>query len=131
MPTKHESLPLLNLIMKSDLLMRDKNNLNVLTDVDILKSFRLPLMNDEETYEGSSLGRLLRDRTVRPTRQTWIKFLKTAKDCNLGVEDAADLYFYYLDKQQNNEPVDLPPNITGTALDGLGLSGDEEKKPCD
>lgn len=128
---KHENLPLLNLLMKSDMLVRDDTTNNILTDVDILKTFRLPVINNDETYEGSSVGRLLRDRTNRPTRQTWIKFLKTAQDCGLGAPDAADLYFHYLDKQQNNEPIDLPPNVVGTSLDGLGLSGDdEETKSC-
>ena len=129
---KHQNLPMLNVLIKADMLVRDPNTPDILSDVDIFKSFNLPVMDNEDIYENSTIGRLLKERLNRPSRDTWMKFMKTAEDCGLGATDAADLYFHYLDKQ-TQEPIDIQPNITGSSIDGLGLSADEdkEKKPCD
>lgn len=106
---------------------------DLLTDMDILKSFNMPVLNDEQIFEGSYVSKMLKERDKRPTRNTWILFLKTAEDCGLNATDAAELYFHYLEKQENPfMPTDeAPPNIVGSSIDGLGLSADEDKKKKD
>lgn len=131
---RHEGLPLLKMLAKSDLLVRDTNT-DILTDLDILKAFDLPLIKDDDIFEGSVVARMLKERDKRPTRDTWSKFMKTATDCGLGAQDAGELYFHYLDKQNPLIPHDeVEPNIGGSSIDGLGLSADgggEGEEKCD
>ena len=138
---KHTNIPILGMLTKTGAALRSNNpeDSNLLTDMDILKSFDLPVMNDEHLYKNSSVARLLRERENRPSKSLWSKFMKTADDCGLSANDAADLYFHLLskDNRQEHNPMmpsdEAPPNVGGSAIDGLGLSADGRKddEDCD
>ena len=112
------------------------SSFDMLSDVDILKSFNIaPNTQDSEIYEGSLVSLLLKNRNKRPSKNTWNALCELAKSNGLYVADAANLYFYIKDQypmRNDIQPDDAPPNITGDAAGGFGLMGDNKKeKDCD
>lgn len=73
-----------------------------LSDVDILKSFNLPLSTKlEDIHEGTLAYRLLEDRENRPSKPLWEKCMQIAKSSNAQSLPtfAAELYLEVLTKQ--------------------------------
>ena len=121
-------------ILKAVLSLEDiqrENNINfdVMSDVDILKAFNLPLdMSDEEVYEGSLVNRLLKNRQERPSRNTWDIYMNIAKSNDLVTADAAEMYFYVKDKypirDESKPDEDGQPGVSVDAFEGMGLMMD-------
>ena len=122
-------------------LPKTSSDAQLLTDIDILKSFDLDeTTNIEDLIEGTLVHKMLVDRTSRPTAEWWNSSMLMAKAIDTVAEPAffsAFLYyepdtfdvidFIALAEVTRGKPQDLEmmPNTSGgSAIDGLGMSAD-------
>ena len=122
-------------------LPKTSSDAQLLTDIDILKSFDLDeTTNIENLIEGTLVHKMLVDRTSRPTAEWWKSSMLIAKAIDTVAEPAffsAFLYyepdtfdvtdFIELAEVTRGKPQDLEmmPNTSGgSAIDGLGMSAD-------
>ena len=128
-----------------------EDNLSLVDDISILKSFELdPTTNVEELIKGTLVYKMLTDRESRPTLEWWESSLLLAKSLNTLETPAflaAFLYyepetFYLGDFIEKAEPSDrgnpqdlemMPNSSGGSPIDGLGLMADGpgDDEDCD
>jgi len=130
-----------------------ENNLTLIDDINILKSFNLnETTNVEDIVGGTLLHKMLTDRTSRPTAEWWEASMLLAKSNDFVDEPAFFSAFLYYEPDtfevgdfltiekakpsERSEPQDLemmPNSSGGSPIDGLGLMadgpGDDEE--CD
>lgn len=139
----------LKLLAKLESMEKQINSdFDFLTDIDIVKSFRLPPNTQtSDLGEGTLVHRLLDDRANRPSKSLWDGCLRLAKAMNSENESifAAEVYFDILEKQIVEEKKYPPGNRPGggdTMMDnstagaadtggGSFLSADETEKTGD
>jgi len=134
-------------------LPKTSSDAQLLTDIDILKSFDLDeTTNIEDLIEGTLVHKMLVDRTSRPTAEWWNSSMLMAKAIDTVAEPAFFSAFLYYEPDTfdvtnfielavvtRGKPQDLEmmPNTSGgSAIDGLGMSADghhgpEDDKDCD
>jgi hypothetical protein len=136
-------------------LPKTSSDTQLITDIDILKSFNLDeTTNIEELIEGTLVHKMLIERSSRPTMEWWESSMLIAKSIDIIDEPAffsAFLYyepdtfdvadFIELKKAEitRGKPQDLemmPNSSGGSAMAGLGMSADghhgpEDDKDCD
>ena len=136
-------------------LPKTSSDTQLVTDIDILKSFNLDeTTNIEELIEGTLVHKMLIERSSRPTMEWWESSMLIAKSIDVVDEPAffsAFLYyepdtfditdFIELNKAEitRGKPQDLemmPNSSGGSAMEGLGMSADghhgpEDDKDCD
>jgi hypothetical protein len=125
-------------------LPKTSSDAQLLTDIDILKSFDLDeTTNIENLIEGTLVHKMLVDRTSRPTAEWWESSMLIAKSIDVIGEPAffsAFLYyepdtfdiidFIEIEKAEitRGKPQDLemmPNSSGGSPIDGLGMSADD------
>lgn len=97
----------LTLLAKIDLMEREINpDFEFLSDIDIIKSFRLPVDTQvTDLHEGTWAYQLLKNRKERPSIQLWKECIQIADSVNSSNSAlfAAELYFDVLIKDKSEE----------------------------
>ena len=150
-----QSLDVLKIWASVDRALPKDEELSVIDDLSILKSFGLETStNIEDLIEGTLVHKMLVDRANRPTKEWWESGLELAKSVD-GMEEPAicTAFLYYepdtfdmRDFQKANSSMSSDPatrhgetqdvqNVgSASPIDGLGMSADDhapEDKDCD
>jgi len=139
-----KSIDILKIWGSVDRVIPKTDNIDVVDDINILKSFNLDkTTNVEELVEGTLVHKMLIDRSSRPTSDWWYSSMLLAKSIDAVSEPAffsAFLYyepdtfditnFIEIEKAEliQGKPQDLemmPNSSGGSAIDGLGMSADD------
>jgi len=145
----NQSIDVLKIWASVDRVLPKDDELSLVDDLSILKSFGLETFtNIEDLVEGTLVHKMLVDRASRPTKEWWESGIKLAESVE-GMEEPAicTAFLYYepdtfdmRDFQKANssmssdratrhgETQDMQNVGSASAIDGLGMSADELEK---
>ena len=144
-----QSLDILKIWASVDRTLPKDDDLTLIDDLSILKSFDLGTsINVEDLVEGTLVHKMLVDRATRPTKEWWEAGIKLAVSIeNIDEPAICTAFLYYepdifdiRDFQKadpgagGGETQDIQNVGSASAMDGLGMSADDhapEDKDCD
>jgi len=144
-----QSLDILKIWASVDRTLPKDDDLTLIDDLSILKSFRLDAsINIEYLVEGTLVHKMLVDRASRPTKEWWEAGIALAEGIESIEEPAICTAFLYYEPDTfdirdfqkdipgvgGGETQDIQNVGSASAIDGLGMSADghtPEDKDCD